>query len=318
MASDESIAKALVDGSSPVHGMQRENDGYDIEEVVAEYNILRGCIHDLADHNRVNMHGKPFYILNRVLDGAIGSAVTSFAAKQAFEVQRRREEYLAFVAHDLRTPLNAISLSARVLELLIARDRSETPETAQKLRTLNRNVRHLEELIATVLSETASIETDTGMKLERRHLDLWPLVESLVHDLRPIAGADGAQLVNYVPDDLMVYADAGMLRRIFQNLLANAISYAPLGEVVIGASAMDNDGGVVCFVRDNGAGVPADLLPHVFEKHESDPERTGRLGLGLTIVKSFVEAHGGTVDITSEVGAGSTFTFTLPTAHARP
>src|SRR4051794_16142310 len=124
--SDETIAQALLDGSAPEHGLQRVKDAFDIEEIVAEYNILRDCIHDLADRNGLSLQGKPFHILNRVLDGAIGSAVQSFAAQKALEVRHRREEYLAFVAHDLRTPLNAIALSARVLELLLARPEIDT------------------------------------------------------------------------------------------------------------------------------------------------------------------------------------------------
>ena len=309
---DTSFAEALGAGSSPVHGVQRVHDGFDIEEVVAEYHLLRGCIHDVAERHRVSMQGEPFYILNRVLDGAIGSAVASFAAKQALDVQRRREEHLAFVAHDLRTPLNAISLSSSVLELILARNGSETPESTQKLRILNRNIRHLEALISKVLSEASSVGTDDGISLVRRRFDLWPLVESLVHDLNPIADADGVRLVNEIPDDLVVYADAAVLRRIFQNLLSNAISYAPHGAVVVGASITAHDNMVTCFVRDNGTGIPADLLLRVFDKHESDPEREGGLGLGLAIVKSFVEAHDGTVDVESELGAGTTFTFTLP------
>ena len=150
--SDETIAQALLDGSPPAHGLQRVKDAFDIEEVVAEYNILRGCIHDLAEQNGLSMQGRPFHVLNRVLDGAIGSAVQSFATQKALEVRQRREEYLAFVAHDLRTPLSAISLSARVLEMLLTRDRTETPQAAQMLKTLNRNVQHLQDLIEKVLA----------------------------------------------------------------------------------------------------------------------------------------------------------------------
>jgi two-component system, OmpR family, phosphate regulon sensor histidine kinase PhoR len=308
--SDETIAQALADGSS--HGQQRVKDAYDIEEVVAEYNILRDCIHDLADLNGLSMQGKPFRILNRLLDGAIGSAVASFAVQKALEVQHRREEYLAFVAHDLRTPLNAISLSARVLELLLARDRSETPETTQKFMSLNRNVQHLQDLIGKVLQENTNLETEVGVKLERRRFDLWPLVEALVHDLHPVAGTDSTRLVNAIPEDFVVYADASLLRRIFQNLIANAISYTPRGEVVIGASMTGDGGTAECFVRDNGEGIPEDRRHRVFDKHDTDPEKQGGLGLGLAIVKTFVEAHDGAVTVVSELGVGSTFRFTIP------
>jgi signal transduction histidine kinase len=314
--SDETIAQTVVEGSPPAHGLQRVKDGYDIEEVVAEYDILRGGIHDLADRNGLDMQGKPFHILNRILDGAIGSAVASFATQQALEVQRRREEYLTFVAHDLRTPLNAISLSARVLEVFLTRDRAESPEIAQKLKALNRNVRHLEDLIAKVLEENTNLETELGVKLHQRQFDLWPLVEALVHDLHPVAGTGSTRLVNAIPDDLVVYADASLLRRVFQNLIANAISYTPRGEVVIGANVTGHDGTVECFVRDNGEGIPENLRNTVFDKHETDPEKHGGMGLGLAIVKTFVEAHGGLVTVESELGVGSTFRFTLPGQHS--
>ena len=80
--SDETIAEALLEGSPPAHGLQRVKDAYDIEEVVAEYNILRGCIHDLADRNGLSLQGKPFHVLNRVFDGAIGAAVKAYATEK--------------------------------------------------------------------------------------------------------------------------------------------------------------------------------------------------------------------------------------------
>jgi len=310
--SGETIAQALLDDSPPAHGLQRVKDAFDIEEVVAEYNILRGCIHDLADRNGLSMQGRPFHVLNRVLDGAIGSAVRSFATQKALEVQHRREEYLAFVAHDLRTPLSAISLSARVLESLLIRDRSETPETTQKFKTLNRNVQHLQDLVGKVLQENTNLETEVGVKLERRRFDLWPLVEALIHNLHPVAGTDSTRLINAIPEDFVVYADASLLRRVFQNLIANAISYTPRGEVVIGASVTGEGGPAECFVRDNGEGIPEDRRRTVFDKHETDPEKEGGLGLGLAIVKTFVEAHDGVVTVESELGVGSIFRFTLP------
>ncbi len=293
--SGETIVEALLDGSPPAHGLQRVKDAFDIEEVVAEYNILRGCIHDLAERNGLSMQGRPFHVLNRVLDGAIGSAVQSFATHKALEVQQRREEYLAFVAHDLRTPLNAISLSARVLEMLVTRDRSETPETTQKFKTLNRNVQQLQDLIGKVLQENTNLEAEVGVKLERRRFDLWPLVEALIYELHPVAGTESTRLINAIPEDFVVYADAGLLRRVFQNLIANAISYTPRGEVVIGASVTGEGGTVECFVRDNGEGIPEDRRRTVFDKHETDPEKPSGSGLGLAIVKTFVEAHDGVV-----------------------
>jgi two-component system phosphate regulon sensor histidine kinase PhoR len=310
-SSDAKIEVSLKLGSSPAHGSQRVLDGFNIGEVVAEYNILRGCVHDLVVDSGLSLEGRAFHVLNQVLDGAIGLAVETYAVDQAQEVLRRREEYLAFVAHDLRTPLNAIALAARVLEHTLA-----TPGatgSAEMLKTLGRNVNHLKGLVSKVIEENSSLETEVGVKLERRHFDLWPLVEGLIHDLHPVAGTSSTALINNVPDDLVVFADASLLTRVFQNLIANAIAYTPRGEVRISART-DAIGAVVCWVSDNGEGIAADALKLIFEKGQADPTREESKGLGLTIVKTFIEAHGGTVSAESPEGHGTTIRFTLPKA----
>jgi two-component system phosphate regulon sensor histidine kinase PhoR len=101
------------------------------------------------------------------------------------------------------------------------------------------------------------------------------------------------------------------LRRLFQNLIANAIKYTPRGEVIIGAREL-GAAAVECWVSDNGAGIPGELLEKVFDKGASDPERESATGLGLAIVKTFAEAHGGKVAVESKEGVGSTFRFSLP------
>lgn len=308
--SDETIPEALSTASPPVHGAQRLHDGFDIEEVVAEYNILRGCIHDLAGANGLTLQGKPFHILNRVMDAAIGLAVQTYATERALEVRQHREEYLAFVAHDLRTPLSAILLATSVLETALPAQ-SVSPEHARMLRSLRRNVQNLNGLVDKVLEENTSLPSDLVQKVERRAFDLWPLVEALVQDLHPVAHTAGTRLINQVPDDLVVYADAGLLKRIFQNVIANAITYTPRGEVVVGARQSGADGAIECWVSDNGAGIPPARLEKVFDKTETDPGKTGGWGLGLAIVKTFVEAHGGKVSVESKEGKGSTFRLSL-------
>jgi signal transduction histidine kinase len=308
---DQTIPEALSEGTPPAHGLQRLRDGFDIGEVVAEYNILRGCIHDLADQNGLKLQGRPFHIVNRVLDRAIGLAVQSYATKRALEVQQRREEYLAFVAHDLKTPLHVISLAGKVLERLVPPEGTDT-EAHRMFKALSRNVLRLEGLVNKVLEENSNLETESGIKVERRDLDLWPLVEALIHDIHPVAGTGSTRLINEVPDDLVAHADAGLLRRVFQNLIANAIRYTPRGEVAIGARQLDALGAVECWVKDNGTGIRADLLEKAFEKGETDSGGEGGSGLGLAIVRTFTEAQGGEVSVESKVGVGSTFRFSLP------
>jgi two-component system, OmpR family, phosphate regulon sensor histidine kinase PhoR len=307
--SDQTIPESVLQGTPPAHGRQRLQDGFDIVEVVAEYNILRGCVYDLAERNNLSLRGKAFHILNRVLDEAIGTAVQTFATQQALGVQRRREEYLAFVAHDLRTPLNAISLAAQGLTRGLLGE-GTAPETTRLVRTLHRNARRLSELVDHVLKESDHVGTEAGVKVEAREFDLWPLVEGVVRDLQPVAETSATRITNSVPDDLGVYGDANLLRRVLQNLIANSINFTPRGEVTIEARPTQDS--VECSVCDNGAGIPADRLETIFDKGETDSQQEGATGLGLPIVKAFVEAHGGTVTVESREGKGSTFRFTLP------
>ena len=127
-----------------------------------------------------------------------------------------------------------------------------------------------------------------------------------------MAGTARTRLVNAVPDELVVYADASLLRRIFQNLIANAIKHTPGDEVVIGARGIGRRRRRRVLGRATTApGFPHELLDRVFDKGETDSE-AGGAGLGLAIVKTLTEAHGGTVTVESREGRGATFRFSLP------
>ena len=309
--SGSTIPEALLEESPPAHGLQRLQEAFDIEEVVAEYNILRGCLHDLATVNDINLQGQPFHVINRVFDHAIGLALETYATQQALEVKHRREEYLAFVAHDLRTPLFAISLAGRVLEQSLPK-RGYTEDSVQMLKSMRRSVQQLEGLVQKVLEENTHSEAVSGIHLERRSFDLWPVVERLINDTALMAESAGTHIVNRVPDDLVVYADAGLLQRILQNLVSNALKYAPKGVVTIGAEDLVDENSVACWVSDNGKGIPEDMQEKIFDKGETDAERDDGAGLGLAIVQTFTKAHGGCVTVESATGVGSTFRFTLP------
>src|SRR4051812_9858300 len=242
---NESIVDAHLENNPKAHGLQRLRAGFDITEVVAEYNVLRGCLHDLAVRHGLTLQGEAFHIVNRVLDEAIGLAVQTYAAQKAAELQQRREEHLAFVAHDLRTPLAAISMAAKTLERQLP-DEVKGEDAARMLKALHRNVKRLDELVLKVVNEEAGVSTELSaaspLKLERREFDLWPLVHRLINDLRPLADAAGTRLINSVPDDCVVFADASLLTQVFQNLIANAINYTRHGEITIGAKVIGANG----------------------------------------------------------------------------
>src|SRR3990167_971370 len=311
--SRETVVESLLEGTPPAHGAQRLQDGFDIVEVSAEYNIMRACVHDLAERESISMQGEPFHVLNRVLDSAIGVAVAAFSEQRLREARQRREEYLAFVMHDLRTPLNAISLAINYVDRSAAKPLDPNAENVV-WQLLRRNLRQLEELVAKVMAENVNMEEEAGIKIVQRRVDLWPLVESVRLALAPIAEASDTKIENSIPPHLVVHADASMLRRIVQNLVKNAIAFTSGGNVAIAATLLPGDEFVEITVSDDGEGIPPDRIGLVFEKLESEPGRDGSsgMGLGLAIVKAFVEAHCGEVTVTSQMGVGSTFRFTLP------
>ena len=157
-----------------------------------------------------------------------------------------------------------------------------------------------------------NLEASQQRRLERRHFDLWPVVQSLIDDLRPLADEAYVTLANSVPGHLTVFADAALLTQALQNLLSNAIKYTSYGQITVGAAVVQNGNAVACWVSDTGSGIPEDRIGKIFDKLETDPSRKGGLGLGLAIVKQAIEAHGGEVKVESTVGVGSTFRFTLP------
>jgi signal transduction histidine kinase len=133
------IEGVLEDGSPTEHGVQRLGDGFDLNEVVSEYNILRGCVHQLAEENGLKVDGRTFHILNRIFDKAIGLAVEAYAERKERELRTRGEKHLSVIVHELRNPLGAIALATNVLtEQLKDGDREAAVEEA--LRILRKNV----------------------------------------------------------------------------------------------------------------------------------------------------------------------------------
>jgi len=308
--SDETMIDGLKD-NPVIHGLDRLELGFDVEEVVAEYNALRCVILNLIEAHDLQVKGLMNHTINRVIDKSIGLAVKTYATQKALEVQQRREEHLSFVAHDLRSPLSTISIAAQLLESRFPKAASDA-STANLLATLGRNVTRLNELIVKVVQEANNLNADPNERAKRRDVELKPLVDGLMLDLDPMAVSSDAKLFNQVPADIVAFADPNLLTLVFQNLISNAISYTPHGNIIVSAREDPETNSIECWVSDNGAGIHEERTEKVFEKLETDPERNDGMGLGLAIVRQFVEAHGGTVSVDSVIGVGSTFRFNLP------
>lgn len=305
---EDTAPKEEKRGSHPRHGVQRVYDGLNIGQVVAEYNLLRDAFFTVADHHGLYLVGEAARIISHRIDDGVRAAVTAFAAQQARNLKAREEEHLAFIAHDLRTPINAIALL--IEELKMARDENALADADETFELLKRNLQRLSNQIKQVLEEhSKGAATETTFQPQCRTFELWPLVQGLIVDFRPIAAKDGIQVVNQIPRLLTVWADAGLISHAIQNLLGNAFKHTPNGQIAI--SAGTEAGSVTCRVRDTGTGIPAEMLTKVFDKHVSSSDQPGT-GLGLAIVEQIVEAHGGTVSVESTPGAGTTFSFTMP------
>ncbi|WP_338760234.1 ATP-binding protein [Massilia sp. METH4] len=224
---------------------------------------------------------------------------------------RRKDEFLAMLAHELRNPLAPISTAAHLLAL----GRLDTSQVRATSEVIVRQVRHMTSLVDDLLD--VSRVTRGLVELDRGIVDLPSVLASAIEQVQPLVEARGHALVVDAPSALpLVNGDRVRLVQIVTNLLNNAAKYtAPGGHIAISVSAAA--GQVSIAVRDNGQGIAADVLPHVFElftQAERTPDRSqGGLGIGLALVLSLVQLHGGTVRaVSSGLGHGSTFTVTLP------
>jgi len=306
---DSTAEDTLLHGSPPAHGRQRLHDGFNVEEVVAEYNVLRACIHDVAEEQGLVIHGQDLRVVNRIIDEAIGLAVQTYATQLSLEIQRHRDQHLAFVAHDLHTPLQAIAVTVSIIERTLT---GASSDQANKLLTvLRRNVQQLEKSVVDVIK--ANDHSGAEAKLERRAIDLWPLVEGVVRGLEPVVATSSVDLINDVPSDIVVFADAGLLKRVFENLLAFAVNSAPRGTVRVTAREA-RQVGVNCEISHNGAAPTAGELGGLFDDGGGEPTPDG-IGVGLPIVKQLVESHGGKVSAKIDERGETLVDFWLPPAE---
>lgn len=242
-----------------------------------------------------------------LIRAALGAQESQATAEDA---QRRQTEFLAVVAHELRNPLAPISNAAALLGTLPAE------ELLPRLQAvIERQVAQISRLVEDLLDVSRA---STGkLRLERRRVDLAGIIGEAVDGSRPARKKRGQQLEVHRPAGaLEVHGDPIRLTQVLGNLLDNASKYTPIGGE-IGLSVVVAGDTIVMTVSDNGIGITADALPHIFEPFVQDPLAIGfnsaGLGIGLTVVRELVEAHGGNVSVTSAgSGLGSQFVVTLP------
>ncbi len=229
------------------------------------------------------------------------------------EDDRRKDVFLATLAHELRNPLAPLRSSLEILK----RTSSDPRRVDAALDTMSRQVSHMERLIDDLLD--ISRITHNRLELRSQRVELASVLQHALEASRPLAEASRHEVVAKLPDpSLAVLGDPIRLAQVFGNLLNNAFKYTEAGgRIELGVDA--RGGEVTVSVRDNGIGIDPGLMPRIFEmfaRADRDLERSqGGLGIGLTLVKQLVEMHGGKVEATSRGrGHGSEFRVRLPIA----
>jgi signal transduction histidine kinase len=236
-------------------------------------------------------------------------------AEALADSDRRKDEFLAMLAHELRNPLGVISTAA----YLLGQIGDIEPRVARSVAVIQRQTQHLARLVDDLLD--VSRITRGKVELRRVPLDLGDVVKQAVETTRPLVEARRHRLEVSLPAvPLPLLADPTRLEQILANLIRNAVKFTdPGGLLEVEAAA--RDGHAMVRVRDSGMGIPGDLLPRVFDlfiQGQQGLDRSaGGLGIGLTLVRSLVEMHGGQVRAHSDgPGRGSEFTIWLPLASA--
>lgn len=302
------------------HESQRNGTEYDVEyrviysDASVHWLSTRGKTYLDTDGNPINMMGVVRLITDRKNADEELSRVYARERKardEAEDANRTKDYFLALVSHELRSPLNAILGWTKIL--LTKEVDDETRRNA--LQTIERSAMSQAKLIGDLVD--SSRIASGKLRLEMRPMNIFDAVNTVFNSQKPTAEAKKIKLAfNYNTESATVFGDLIRLQQVFTNLLTNALKFTPEGgNVSVNLSA--NDGKVIISVEDDGQGINAETLPHIFRQFSQGDQTVSReqagLGLGLSIVKTLVEKHEGKVAAQSEgVGKGSIFTVILP------
>ncbi len=232
------------------------------------------------------------------------------------EYDQERDAFMAEVLHELRNPLtSATGFTQLLLRQLAA---SEAPDRAKEINMLERVLHQLRRVVQMADSVVDVTRIRAGwMAIERERVDLGKLARRVIEAVE--VTTDSHTIALETAGGCVVWGDEGRLEQVFRNLLSNAVKFSPVGGRIEISTRLDDDAkGVTVAVKDHGMGIPPEQRDHLFERYyRSDAatqRRIGGSGLGLYISSEIIRRHGGRINVESEVGRGSTFSFTLPTA----
>jgi len=244
-------------------------------------------------------------------DSVSGCVLVIHDITRTRRLEKVRSDFVANVSHELKTPLTSIK---GFVETLLAGALEEKESSREFLKIIQEQANRLDALINDLL-DLASLE-ERGMALKKEEVNLKELVDKVLIAFETGLKRKEVEALNELPENLTAAADKNKIEQVFANLIDNAIKFnRQKGSIRIYTKfAVDNK--VKVTVKDSGLGIPAQDLPRVFERfYRVDKARSramGGTGLGLSIVKHIIESHGGSIEVESNEGLGSEFSFTLP------
>jgi signal transduction histidine kinase len=284
-------------GASVAHGTQRLRVGFDLVEVLREYEILTECILDEVEAVGGSISTRAFRRVQRLLNAGRAQAISAYIDRRDLEMTRAHSQHVAFIAHELRSPLMTAVLR-----------KNERTEDQWALGMLSRNLNALRELIDQVLTAD---RLAGQIQLNRESFDLRSLLEQVVAEARLAAQQHHVEMVLQVPEALVFSGDQRLLRSAISNVLGNAVKFTHPGSAIT-VRARHQDGRITIEVEDGCGGLPQGNAEQLFEPFVQRGENRTGFGLGLAIVKQAVEAHGGHVTVRNVPGDGCVFSVDLP------
>jgi len=324
----EGCVTKLNPAAEEIFGSENENTGRHVGEIARDARIAGAVAEALELQHPVAGEGMSS-VLPLAVDGSerafrlrttpmrdnghrlLGAVTLLEDITHLREIDRLKSEFIATASHELRTPLTSVQMG---VHLLLEGALGELTDSQNEvLQACRQDCERLDKLMRDLL-DLSKIEAGESQP-QLANVSAKDLLSTAVSELRPQVEAKGLKLTVDAPLDLpQISIDRLQIERVLNNLVTNALRHTKNGEIKISAEQRENQ--VAVSVHDTGSGISGEYLPHIFDKFVQVPDApTGGAGLGLTISKSIVEAHGGQISVQSQKGQGTTFTFTLPLAR---
>ncbi|MEN4961846.1 HAMP domain-containing sensor histidine kinase [Pseudomonas syringae] len=315
----EEIAKARgeelnktpsLDEAASSHGELRHEVGFDLVQMTSEFRHLRASVIRLWVESLAAPQLADFQDVIR-FNEAIDEALAESTAAYAERVGRSRDIFLAILGHDLRAPLQAVSMSTELLARKITLD-EKTQSYVSRIQT---STRHMGSMVSDLLEFVRS-RLGAGLPVERKYMDLASACREAIEEA--CAGRPDSAPVLNIEGNTKGHWDAGRVSQMLQNLIGNALQHgAASHEITVTVTGAEK--AVILVVHNEGKPIAEDAIGTIFDplvrSTEENSETRGTstsLGLGLFIVKEVVNAHGGSITVTSTIGEGTTFNVVLP------